>query len=66
MPADAHGQQHLPDRHLRLQGHRLAKAPAVGGLPAAATGFTLSLAKQVVSGNMDEVIETAEHNVRLP
>ena len=31
-----------------------------------AKGFTLSLAKQVVSGNMDEVIETAEHNVRLP
>jgi pyruvate dehydrogenase (quinone) len=28
-------------------------------------GFTLSLAKQVVSGNMDDVIETADHNVRL-
>jgi hypothetical protein len=27
--------------------------------------FTLSLAKQVVSGNMDGVIETAERNVRL-
>jgi pyruvate dehydrogenase (quinone) len=28
-------------------------------------GFTLSLSKQVMSGNMDDVIETAEHNVRL-
>jgi pyruvate dehydrogenase (quinone) len=28
-------------------------------------GFTLSLAKQVVSGNMDDVIETAEDNVLL-
>jgi len=28
-------------------------------------GFTLSLAKQVVSGNMDDVIETAKDNVRL-
>jgi pyruvate dehydrogenase (quinone) len=32
---------------------------------ATATGFTLSLAKQVLTGKMDEVIETAEHNVRL-
>ncbi len=30
-----------------------------------ARGFTLSLAKQVLSGKMDEVIETVEHNVRL-
>jgi pyruvate dehydrogenase (quinone) len=28
-------------------------------------GFTLSLAKQALSGKMDEVIETIEHNVRL-
>jgi pyruvate dehydrogenase (quinone) len=28
-------------------------------------GFTLSLAKQVMNGKMDDVIETAEHNVRL-
>jgi pyruvate dehydrogenase (quinone) len=28
-------------------------------------GFTLSLAKQVVSGNMDDVIETAKDNIRL-
>jgi pyruvate dehydrogenase (quinone) len=44
--------------------------PKALSLPAhtpAATmkGFTLSLAKQVVSGNMDDVIETAEDNVRL-
>jgi pyruvate dehydrogenase (quinone) len=30
-----------------------------------ARGFTLSTAKQVLSGQMDEVIETVEHNVRL-
>ena len=30
-----------------------------------AEGFTLSLAKQVLTGKMDNVIETAEHNVRL-
>ena len=30
-----------------------------------ARGFTLSLAKQVWSGKMDDVIKTAEHNVRL-
>jgi hypothetical protein len=35
-------------------------------VPAAtAKGFTLSIAKQVLSGKMDEVIETVEHNVRL-
>jgi pyruvate dehydrogenase (quinone) len=35
-------------------------------VPAAtAKGFTLSLAKQVLSGKMDEVIETVRHNVRL-
>lgn len=28
-------------------------------------GFTLSLAKQVVSGRMDSVIKTIEHNIRL-
>jgi pyruvate dehydrogenase (quinone) len=32
---------------------------------ATAKGFTLSLAKQVVSGNLDGVIDTAEDNVRL-
>jgi pyruvate dehydrogenase (quinone) len=32
---------------------------------ATAKGFTLSIAKQVFSGKMDEVIETIEHNVRL-
>ena len=31
----------------------------------AAKGFTLSLAKQVLNGKMDEVIRTIEHNVRL-
>jgi pyruvate dehydrogenase (quinone) len=30
-----------------------------------AKGFTLSIAKQVLTGKMDEVIETVEHNVRL-
>jgi len=30
-----------------------------------AKGFTLSIAKQVLSGRMDDVIETIEHNVRL-
>ena len=35
-------------------------------IPAATVkGFTLSMAKQVLSGKMDEVIETVEHNVRL-
>ena len=28
-------------------------------------GFTLSLAKQVLSGKMDAVIKTIEHNVRV-
>ena len=28
-------------------------------------GFTLSLAKQVLTGKIDDVIETAEHNIRL-
>jgi pyruvate dehydrogenase (quinone) len=32
---------------------------------ATAEGFTLSIAKQVLTGKMDEVIETVEHNVRL-
>jgi pyruvate dehydrogenase (quinone) len=30
-----------------------------------AKGFTLSMAKQVLSGDMDKVIKTIEHNVRL-
>jgi hypothetical protein len=30
-----------------------------------AEGFTLSLAKQVLTGKMDDVIETVERNVRL-
>ena len=30
-----------------------------------ARGFTLSMARQVLSGKLDDVIETAEHNVRL-
>jgi pyruvate dehydrogenase (quinone) len=35
-------------------------------VPAAtAEGFTLSMAKQVLSGKMDEVIETVKHNVRI-
>jgi pyruvate dehydrogenase (quinone) len=35
-------------------------------VPAAtARGFTLSFAKQVLSGQMDDIIETVEHNVRL-
>jgi pyruvate dehydrogenase (quinone) len=32
---------------------------------SAAKGFTLSLAKQVWNGKMDDVIQTAEHNVEL-
>ena len=28
-------------------------------------GFTLSLSKQALTGKMDEVIETVEHNIRL-
>jgi pyruvate dehydrogenase (quinone) len=32
---------------------------------ATAKGFSLSMAKQVLSGEMDEVIETVEHNVCL-
>jgi hypothetical protein len=30
-----------------------------------AKGFTLSMAKQVLTGHMDTVIKTIEHNVRL-
>jgi pyruvate dehydrogenase (quinone) len=30
-----------------------------------AAGFTLSTARQVFSGRLDDVIETARHNVRL-
>ena len=30
-----------------------------------AKGFTLSVLKQVLSGRLDDVIETVEHNVRL-
>jgi pyruvate dehydrogenase (quinone) len=30
-----------------------------------AKGFTLSIARQVLTGRMDEVIETIERNVRL-
>jgi pyruvate dehydrogenase (quinone) len=30
-----------------------------------AVGYTLSMAKQVFSGNMDELIKTIERNVRL-
>jgi pyruvate dehydrogenase (quinone) len=34
--------------------------------PAATVkNFTLSLAKQVVSGNLDDVLDTAEHNIDL-
>jgi hypothetical protein len=28
-------------------------------------GYTLSVAKQVLSGKMDSLIKTVEHNVRL-
>jgi hypothetical protein len=31
----------------------------------AAKGYTLSMAKQVISGNLDTVIKTIERNVRL-
>jgi hypothetical protein len=30
-----------------------------------AKGYTLSLARQVLSGRMDSVIKTVEHNIRL-
>jgi pyruvate dehydrogenase (quinone) len=30
-----------------------------------ARGYTLSLAKQVLSGRLDSVIKTVEHNIRL-
>ena len=30
-----------------------------------AKGYTLSMARQVLSGNLDAVIKTIEHNVRL-
>jgi pyruvate dehydrogenase (quinone) len=30
-----------------------------------AKGFTLGIAKQVLGGKLDEVIEEAKHNVRL-
>ncbi len=30
-----------------------------------AKGFTLSIAKQVLSGQLDDVVETVEHHVQL-
>jgi pyruvate dehydrogenase (quinone) len=37
-----------------------------GHVPAeTARGFTVSVAKQVLAGRLDEVIETAAHNARL-
>jgi pyruvate dehydrogenase (quinone) len=45
------------DRHALV---RPAHVPA-----KAAAGFTLSLARQALTGHLDEVIATAEHNVRL-
>ncbi|MGA8454890.1 MAG: hypothetical protein WB800_05780 [Streptosporangiaceae bacterium] len=48
------------------RGRRPLRAHLPSHVPAAtAKGFTLSIAKQVLSGRMDEVIETIEHNVRL-
>jgi pyruvate dehydrogenase (quinone) len=44
---------------------RYALALPSHGPAKTAEGFTLSIAKQVLSGKMDEVIETVEHNVRL-
>jgi pyruvate dehydrogenase (quinone) len=44
---------------------RYALARPVHVPAASASGFTLSLARQALHGKMDDVIATAEHNVRL-
>ncbi len=44
---------------------RYALARPVHVPAASARGFTLSLARQALHGQMDDVIATAEHNVRL-
>ena len=44
---------------------RYALARPVHVPATSASGFTRSLARQVLYGQMDDVIATAEHNVRL-
>lgn len=48
-----------------LEGSRYALALPSHVPAETAKGFTLSLAKQVLTGKMDDVIDTIEHNVRL-
>jgi pyruvate dehydrogenase (quinone) len=54
--------------HVRHEGWGVFAAVAdarLTGQPASARGFTFSLARQAPHGKMDDVIATAEHNVRL-
>ena len=50
-----------PARYLRRTHLRITGSP----IPPAAEGFSLSLAKQALHGNLDDVIETVNGNVRL-
>ena len=57
--------------HRRTRRGRRGGGPLCAGAalprarPQTAEGFTLSIAKQVLNGKMDDVIDTARHNVRL-
>jgi thiamine pyrophosphate-dependent acetolactate synthase large subunit-like protein len=62
-PGVAHLINGLLDARKVVDPYALALPSHVPG--ETAKGFTLSIAKQVLSGKMDDVIETVEHNVRL-
>jgi thiamine pyrophosphate-dependent acetolactate synthase large subunit-like protein len=47
-----------------LMDARKERAPVIA-IAGDAKGYTLSMARQILSGKMDEVIRTIEHNVRL-
>ena len=54
----------------RFNSHKLLVDPYALALPShvpfhTVKGYTLSVAKQILSGKMDSLIKTIEHNVRL-